>query len=105
MLLDYSRYKELGGSVSTEVFPPLALKAQLLLNEWCSGRLEGYSQSDAVDLALTYMVDALSENNGQRLTSFSNGVNSFSFADDGRNELYRSVCEILPAELTCLAVD
>ncbi len=105
MYLDYARYTELGGSVSFGAFPSLELRAESLLDEWCSGRLHSYDHNERAEIALFLIVEFLKDESGEQVTSFSNGVNSFSFAPKTRSDLYNHVMEVLPIELISLAVE
>lgn len=104
MYIDYPTYQENGGIADQSAFPSLESRAEMLLNEWCQNRLGGNPDLESVKLALTMIIDYIHNGNGQRLTSFSNGVNSFGFADDSDDDLYQQVCRILPSELIYLGV-
>lgn len=110
MYLTYDKYQELGGKVSEADFPRLEAKAECLLDEWTMLRIRFTNPPlpDYVALAMTEIVDELTKLGGERVTSFSNGVTSFSF-DPSKSDismLYDDVVRILPVELVsrCICV-
>lgn len=108
MYLTYEKYQELGGKVSEADFPRLEAKAEYLLDDWTMIRIRFTNQPlpDYVALAMTEIVDALAKLGGERVTSFSNGVTSFSF-DTSKSDismLYDDVVRILPLELVSRCV-
>lgn len=106
MYLTYERYAALSGKLPTDGFDPLSIKAEALLDEWTSGRIDKGGKDELIELALCMIVDDMADGTGARLTSFSNGVDSFGFAADGGvyDDLYDAVCSILPSDLVSLAV-
>lgn len=105
MYLTYEQYAELGGSASEADFPALERRARYKLDYWTLDRLKAYESvpeqwAEAVAMAMTDIIDTLPNLGGERVTSFSNGVNSFGFADmSEEDELYFRVVEILPIDL------
>ena len=59
------------------------------------------SKTDYVALAMTEIVDELTKLGGERVSSFSNGVTSFSFdvSKSDESALYDEVARILPVEM------
>lgn len=106
--LTFERYADLGGTADAATFQLLDTRAELLLGEWTAGRLAAWPKGDVpVEVALVEIIDAVQDGGGREVTSFSNGVDSFSFASSGGGpygDLYDRVCAILPAELVSLVV-
>ena len=106
MYLDYSTYAINGGTVSEADYPRAARRAEYMLDDWTMGRIRAMSDAgetlpDYVADVMTEIVDALAKLGGERVTSFSNGVTSFSF-DTSKSDiymLYDDVVRILPVEL------
>lgn len=129
MYLEYQKYKELGGTVPEESFAGYETEAELLLDHWTLNRLhskqvvadlKAQGLYDSVGYAMKAVIDRLdgikearkSLAGGTVVTSFNNGVNSFSFGGASTSttvtmaeyECYERVLELLPVDLTSAAV-
>lgn len=106
--LTFERYADLGGRADKAAFGVSSIRAEAMLNEWTLGRLESWKPGDpVVELALVEIIDAIGDGGGREVASFSNGVNTVSFAKSSggpMGELYDRVCAILPVELVSTAV-
>lgn len=127
MYLTYEEYTAMGGTADADTFDRLEPEAELLLDVWTLNRLhvpeaipDGIPSS--VKVAMRRLVDyvpSIEEGykrkaNGEEVSSFSNGVNSFSFATSdasagsGNTALdaaYDQITGMLPIELvsTCVS--
>lgn len=124
MLISYSEYQEAGGTLDEAAFTRLEPIAEVFMNHWTLSRLKSSQvivdlknrgQWQAVQVALAGLVDRAeqiqnartSKAKGETVTSFNNGVNSFSFASDAsavdstaaEDEARSFVCQLLPVEL------
>ena len=105
--LTYEEYTSLGGSsISEQDFPQAERRARALMDDWTMGRVkamqdEGDPIPECVKEAMCIAVDAVPGLSGERVSSFSNGVDSFTFdtARDEAGELYDAVCAMLPVRL------
>lgn len=107
MYLTYERYAALGGKLPADGFEPLSVKAEALLDEWTSGRIDKERKDEIIELALCMIVDEMADGGGREVTSFSNGVDSFGFASSGAGvygDLYDRVTAILSDYLVSLVV-
>lgn len=126
MYLTYDKYVSMGGKLGAEDFTKAQGEVEGLLNLWTLNRLksprvladlEAQGLSDTVPQAAMAIFDRLdaikkareSKANGEVVTSFNNGVNSFSFAaqnsdNDALQEAYARVCEILPVDVISACV-
>jgi hypothetical protein len=123
MYFTYAEYQTFGGSLAEDAFAVAEPKAERRLDAWTLNRLrqpevwaelDELGESGDVKAALTALVDrvhgiedaAKAQAGGSVVTSFSNGVNSFGFANGGGNaaedEAYQTVCQMLP--VTVLSV-
>lgn len=108
MYITYEQYQALGGTVSATDFPRFECRAGLLLDDWTLDRIRFMPAPlpAYVAVAMTEIIDALPKLAGERVTSFSNGVTSFSF-DASKSDvsmLYDDVVRILPLELVSRCV-
>jgi hypothetical protein len=106
--ITYEQYQALGGTVSATDFPRFERRAGVWLDDWTLDRLRTMTEPypDYVLVAMTEIIDALPKLGGERVTSFSNGVTSFSF-DASKSDismLYDDVMRILPLELVSRCV-
>lgn len=121
--MTYGEYRELGGSLDEESFAAAEPRAEMLLDGWTLDRLKsGRAVADLeqtggyrkVKVAMAWLVDQMqaierarrAKSEGTEVTSFDNGVNSFSFGGGASGETtaaeasaYHVVCTILPVEL------
>lgn len=90
MYLSYDQYKLFGGAVEEADYPRMAAFADIAMDHWTLGRIgrafrDGDELPECVMAAyaatVDAMPDALESMRGERLKSFSNGVDSYSFAD------------------------
>lgn len=115
MYLSYDRYTEMGGEVDEAAFVILERKAAAKLDYFTQERLHAvedlasYQYVERVEEAMFQLINALNTDVylGDGLSSYSNGVESFSFSEgyDADAPLYRMVVEILPVELVSASVD
>lgn len=105
--IEYNRYAELGGKATEADFPALEVRARYVLDYWTLDRLkDGVPEEwkEAVELCMVEIIDNMPDTASDRVTSFSNGVNSFGFADESTEDRLHAFCvRILPVEL-CSAV-
>lgn len=123
MYVTYEEYGELGGALDERSFAAAEPRAEMLLDGWTlnrlkSGRavadLEQMGEYRKVKVAMAWLVDQMqgierarkAKSEGTEVTSFNNGVNSFSFGGGASGEAtaaeasaYREVCRMLPVEL------
>lgn len=107
--IDFETYAEMGGKAKEADFPALETRARYILDDWTLNRLRGLESvpeehQEAVELCMVEIIDHMPQTGKERVTSFSNGVNSFSFADVSDAESLKGfVVRTLPIEL-CSAV-
>ena len=103
MYIDFDTYQAAGGSLAEADFSRLENKAEMLLDDWTLDRIRFMPAPlpAYVAVAMTEIVDALAKLGGERVTSFSNGVTSFSFdvSKSDESALYDDVARILPVEM------
>lgn len=129
MYLTYERYKQLGGTLTQEGFGKAEPIAELYMNHWTLNRLKSErvimdlkaaGDYESVERAMAYLADEVeglrksrkSKADGAEVTSFSNGVNSFSFGGAGSStevtaaeaSAHYMVCAMLPIELVSACV-
>lgn len=126
--MTYEEYRELGGALDEKSFATAEPRAEMLLDGWTlnrlkSGRvvadLERTGEYRKVKVAMAWLVGRMqgierareARSEGTEVTSFSNGVNSFSFGGGAPGEAtaaeasaYREVCGMLPVELVSACV-
>lgn len=129
MYVTYGEYRGLGGTLDEKSFAAAEPRAEMLLDGWTlnrlkSGRvvadLEQAGEYRKVRAATAWLVDQVqgierarrARSEGTEVTSFNNGVNSFSFGGGApggttaaEESAYREVCRMLPVELVgaCVA--
>ena len=107
MYLTYQEYKEMGGSLSETAYPRFERKAEYHMDYWTLDRIKKLEEiPECVKDAMYEVIEGLPSLDGERVTSFSNGVNSFSF-DTSTSEidsLYQKVKVMLPVELISAVV-
>lgn len=130
--IELSEYQANGGTLDEEGFTRELRGAEALFNHWTLNRLKSpqvvadlksAGDWDAVLYALTALIDRMqgiregskAVASGSVVTSFSNGVNSFSFGggasangsaavSDAEKEAYAHVARLLPVELISACV-
>lgn len=123
MYLTFEEYGELGGALDEKSFAVAEPRAEMLLDSWTLNRLkservvadlEQMGEYRKVKVAMAWLVDRVqgiekarkAKSEGAEVTSFSNGVNSFSFGGGASGEAtaaeasaYHEVCRMLPVGL------
>lgn len=123
MYLAFEEYRELGGALDEKSFAAAEPRAEMLLDGWTLNRLkservvadlEQMGEYQKVKVAMAWLVDQMqgiekarrAKSEGTEVTSFNNGVNSFSFGGGASSEAtaaeasaYHEVCRMLPVEL------
>ena len=109
--LSYQEYTSFGGTVSSSDFTNLELKARRKLDYFTQNRLKTATTIiSEVKECMVEFIDrmAKSAENGN-VTSYSNGIESFGFAENQTkaldNELYQLAIEYLPIELITATID
>lgn len=124
----YAEYKELGGTLTEEEFNAQEPRAEIMFDGWTLNRLkservvEDLKQAGdwrKVTVAMCWLTDQMqgiekarkAKSEGAEVTSFNNGVNSFSFGGVATSEAtaaeasaYHEVCRMLPVELVSACV-
>lgn len=128
MYVTYEEYRELGGALDEKSFAAAEPRAEMLLDGWTLNRLkservvadlEQMGEYKKVKVAMAWLVDQMqgiekarkAKSEGTEVTSFNNGVNSFSFGGGASSEAtaaeasaYHEVCRMLPVELVSACV-
>lgn len=128
MYVTYEEYSELGGTLDEKSFAVAEPRAEMLLDSWTLNRLkservvddlEQMGEYQKVKVAMAWLVDQMqgiekarkAKSEGTEVTSFNNGVNSFSFGGGASSEAtaaeasaYHEVCRMLPVELVSACV-
>lgn len=128
MYLTFEEYGELGGALDEKSFAVAEPRAEMLLDGWTLNRLkservvadlEQMGEYQKVKVAMAWLVDQMqgiekarkAKSEGTEVTSFNNGVNSFSFGGGASSEAtaaeasaYREVRRMLPVELASACV-
>lgn len=123
MLITYAQYQSRGGALTEDEFKVYEPKAEVYLNHWTLNRLKSsqvvkdlkaQDQYESVLAVMVSLIDGLPTvekqeqaiAEGSKLTSFNNGVNSFSYASGDSSEtteaerlLYQTCVRYLPVEL------
>lgn len=103
--IDFETYAIMGGDASEADFPALEVRARYILDYWTLDRLKAYESvpeewAEAVGLCMVEIIDNMPDTASERVTSFSNGVNSFGFADEATEDRLHAFCvRVLPLEL------
>lgn len=104
--LTYNEYTSFGGKCTEDVFSQVEPVAEVYIDNYTMGRLKVYKDiPTSVKVCLTSYVNVLSEGAiaPSSLTSYSNGVESFSFKTDVQrareSKLYSIAVGLLPVEL------
>lgn len=115
MYLDYETYEALGGSVSEADYPASEAWAEAVLDSWTLNRTRTLDWSEwerEVHLTMKRLVDDCegirAAEGGSAVSHFSNGVDSYTYANPGSNALLEAVrgyaeC-ILPVDLISACV-
>ncbi len=128
MYVTYEEYQQAGGKLTEAEFDVQEPRAEIMLDGWTLNRLRDQSVVDdlkamgdwqSVVIALSWLTDQMqviekarkAKADGAEVTSFNNGVNSFSFgggsSDDStaaESSAYHEVARILPVELVSACV-
>ena len=100
--LTYDEYIKIGGEVSESAYPKYERMAHRLIDKHTFNRLrEQEVIEEEVKDAIAMMIDVLfKDESGEKVTSFSNGKNSFSFAyDKTTDQLIDDIISNLPIYL------
>lgn len=129
--LTFEQYQSMGGTMAEDDFAKAEPKAEIILDSWTFSRLKNQcfladlqqmGEMDSVQAAMAVIVDSVSgigkaraaKFGGTEVSSFNNGVNSFSFsggssslfgATSAEASTYHQVVGILPVELVSICVD
>ena len=107
----YSEYTTLGGTLTESNFNILELKARRKLDYFTQNRLKTATTiiSEVKELIVEFIDRMSNASLNGNLTSYSNGIESFDFAENQTkaldNELYQLAIEYLPIELISAYVD
>ena len=128
MYLTFEEYSGLGGALDEKSFAVAEPRAEMLLDGWTLNRLkservvadlEQTGEYRKVKVAMAWLADQVqgiekarkAKSEGVEVTSFNNGVNSFSFGGGASGEAtaaeasaYHEVCRMLPVELVSACV-
>ena len=126
--ISFDEYQTHGGTLGEDAFAKWEPRAELYLDQWTLNRLKNadviadlkaLGEWDAVLTALAWLTDQMegiesaraAKSSGQEVTSFNNGVNSFSFGGSSASAVtaaesgaYREVCRMLPVDLVSACV-
>lgn len=122
--ISFDEYQTHGGTLGEDAFAKWEPRAELYLDQWTLNRLKNadviadlkeFGEWDAVLTALAWLTDQMegiesaraAKASGQEVTSFNNGVNSFSFGGGSsastvtaaESGAYAEVCRMLPVEV------
>lgn len=128
MYMTYEEYQQAGGKLTEAEFDVQEPRAEIMLDGWTLNRLKEQSVVDdlkatgdwnSVVVALSWLTDQMqgiekarkAKADGAEVTSFNNGVNSFSFggvsssdATAAESSAYHEVVRMLPVELVSACV-
>ena len=128
MYVTYEEYQQAGGKLTEAEFDVQEPMAEIMLDGWTLNRLKEQSVVDdlkttgdwlSVVVALSWLTDQMqgiekarkAKADGAEVTSFNNGVNSFSFGGGSSSDstaaessAYHEVVRILPVELVSACV-
>lgn len=110
MYIDFETYQALGGTLSSADYPAAEAWAEAVLDSWTLNRMRAIDWSAwerEVHLVMRRLVDDASAiqsaERGSAISHFSNGVDSYTYANPGENAPMASVrgyaASILPVEL------
>lgn len=126
--MTYEEYRALGGVLDEKSFAAAEPRAEMLLDGWTLNRLKServvadldqMGEYQKVKVAMAWLVDQMqgiekarkAKSEGTEVTSFNNGVNSFSFGGGASSEAtaaeasaYHEVSRMLPVELVSACV-
>lgn len=126
--ISYEEYKLGGGKLAEDEFNVQEPRAEIMLDGWTLNRLkservvEDLKQAGdwrKVTVVMGWLTDQMqgiekarkAKSEGTEVTSFNNGVNSFSFGGGASSEetaaeasAYHEVCRMLPVELVSACV-
>lgn len=87
--ITYAEYIELGGkdTVNETAFPSLVFKAEAKLNRITNGRIKQMEEVPQavkqLDVDVVNLLSSVDYNHANNLTSYSNGIESFGYANGG----------------------
>lgn len=111
MYLTYEAYLRLGGDLDNTAFNVIEKRAEIKLDYYTQNRLhKGYQDiEDTVQFLMYQIIEMLQnyENSGNRLSGYSNGIETFSFNNNvGPDDaIYDLIVEFLPVEYVSCAID
>ena len=107
----YSEYTEYGGTLDETTFNIVERKAERKLDDYTQNRLKTATTiiSEVKELMVEFIDRMAKSAENGNLTSYSNGIESFGFAENQTkaldNELYQMAIEYLPVELITATID
>jgi hypothetical protein len=107
MYLDYVTYQGLTlDAMSEQEFDYYEPDAETYLDNWTQNRVRSLETIPAsVQRVMARLVDGIKVMDGEQVTSYSNGVDSWAFArEDDIAKLYSMAVRILPVELVSACV-
>ena len=109
--ITFAEYENFGGTVSSSDFTNLELKARHKLDYFTQNRLQTATTiiSEVKELMTEFINRMASSPVNGNVTSYSNGIESFGFAENQtkafNTELYDLAVEYLPIELITCTID
>ena len=128
MYVTYEEYQQAGGKLTEAEFDVQEPRSEIMLDGWTLNRLKDQSVVDdlkatgdwrSVVIAMCWLTDQMqgiekarkAKADGAEVTSFNNGVNSFSFGGGSSSDVtsaessaYHEVVRMLPVELVSACV-
>ena len=127
--ISFDEYQTHGGTLAESEFAKWEPRAEIYFDNWTLSRmksadviadLKAFGEWDSVLTALSWLTDQMegiesaraAKASGQEVTSFNNGVNSFSFGGGSgastvtaaESGAYAEVCRMLPVDLMSACV-
>lgn len=107
--LTFEEYQAYGGKAEQSAFPRLERKARKKLDSFTQDRLVNATViPDTVKECMTEFVDLMTDMEGEKVSSFSNGSVSVSFQQDDKTDdekMWNIAVEYLPIELISMVVE
>ena len=109
--LSFAEYQSFGGTVSSTDFTNLELKAERKLDYFTQNRLKTATTiiSEVKELLVEFIDRMAKSAENGNVTSYSNGIESFGFAENQtkalNSELYQLAIEYLPIDLISAYVE
>ena len=106
MYLTYQQYTANGGTKDATEFQKDYKPAMYKFNRWTHNRLVQYEENgggpDFIAYDMTILIDNIDDlNGGDKLTSYSNGVETYGISSDSRSiydKVYEMFCDATPIE-------